>query len=231
MPHKANNRSRGADPPKKVSGSTGTDSSGDPRRKSVKAGNGPCIAPISLSSAEPLFILLMTISDMRSQCSNAAVRFSTFFSFTPESIEWLNILIGKGGQISSNILVGFVGVQRTRRRRRRGDPRIIYRHRRHTWVRIFQLRFQDGRKVSLVTLWDTCGLHKSNISRRTSSRSLSIIAWPTVDQSRLLRTSTQCCFYLIFPKVVLGDTPNAQGVLVISLSLEKTHHRYDWKSR
>jgi hypothetical protein len=53
MPNKMNDCRREADPHKKVSGSTGTDSSFDPRQKWVKVGSGSCIAPINLSNAGP----------------------------------------------------------------------------------------------------------------------------------------------------------------------------------
>jgi hypothetical protein len=63
------------------------------------------------------------------------------------------------------------------------------------------------------------------------SGSLSIIAWPTVDQTTIIAyTLLMTNLDLVSDKVVLlGDMSSTQGVT--SLSLETTHHRYDSKTR
>src|SRR5712691_2656340 len=138
MPHNRNIRRRGADPPKNVSGSTGTDSSVDCSNNLVKTGNGLCITWTNFSSTGPP-ISPMTISDMRSRHSSAAMMFSTPFVSTTEGRYRRYTTIGKGGQISSNLLTGVVLVQRSRKSRRRGDPKTTCRHRRHTCVSGFHL--------------------------------------------------------------------------------------------
>jgi hypothetical protein len=80
MPDKWNDcRRRGADPPKNVSGSTGTFSSVDPRKKFVKTGSGPFIAATNFFNAGTLMWNIW-ISAVRSRCSTAAMRLSTPFS-------------------------------------------------------------------------------------------------------------------------------------------------------
>ena len=137
MPHKSNFLRSGAGPPKHVSGSTGTDSSSDLRPNSCKVGSGCCIAEVSCFNAVPSMPLI-EICDMRSwPCSNAAMMLCTLFSST---LYQLIRLIGKDGQISSDVLVGVLSVQITRRSRRRGDPKITHLHLRHTCVRDFHLQ-------------------------------------------------------------------------------------------
>src|SRR6266850_7506891 len=130
IPRNMNISRCGADPPKNVSGSTATDSFHDSRRKSFKVGSGCCIAAASCSNAEPL-MLLIEICDTRSWRSTAAMTFSTLFSST---MYRQDMLIGKGGQISSDVLAGVLSVQTSCRFRRRGDPKITHLHLRHTCI-------------------------------------------------------------------------------------------------
>jgi hypothetical protein len=121
----------GADPPKKVSGRSGTDSSYDTRQQYVKVGSGRCIAAASFSNAGPA-VSLIEICDMRSwPCSTAAMMFSTLSSSTSYQ---QRMPIGKGGQMSSDVRVGVVSEQTTCRSRRRGDPKITHLHLRHTCI-------------------------------------------------------------------------------------------------
>src|SRR6266850_7569295 len=136
MPYNKNVSRCGADPPKNVSGSTDAELSYDSRRKSFKVGSGCCIAAASCSNAEPL-MLLIEICDTRSWRSTAAMTFSTLFSST---MYRQDMLIGKGGQISSDVLAGVLLVQTSRRSRRRGDPKIAHLHLRHTCISAFQLQ-------------------------------------------------------------------------------------------
>ena len=64
----------------------------------------------------------------------AAMMFSTPFLSATETGHGIYTVIGKGGQISSNLLTGVVLVQTSRKARRRGDPKTTCRHRRHTCV-------------------------------------------------------------------------------------------------
>src|SRR6267142_3780969 len=131
MPYNSRYSRSGADPPKNVSESTATDLSYDMREKVLKIGSGCRIAVASFPNAEPL-IPLIEICDMRSwPCSTAAMTFSTLSSST---MYRQVMLIGKGGQISSDVLVGVLSVQTICRSRRRGDPKITHRHLRHTCI-------------------------------------------------------------------------------------------------
>jgi hypothetical protein len=146
MPSNMNVSTSGADPPKNNSGSTGTTRHRkyDLKLKCFKVGSGCCIAVDSFSNAE-LLILSIEICDMRSwPCSNAAMTFSTLLSFTPYR---QIMLIGKGGQISSDVLVGVVSVQTIRRPRRRGDPKITYLHLRHTCISAFHLQVSKSLRI------------------------------------------------------------------------------------
>ena len=105
MPRNRNVPRSGADPPKNVSGSAGTDVSNDLRRKLFKVGRGCFIAVASFSNAEPL-IPLIKICDMRSWRSAPAIMFSTLSSSATPYQQ--NIMMGKGGQISSDLLVGLL---------------------------------------------------------------------------------------------------------------------------
>jgi hypothetical protein len=58
------------------------------------------------------------------------------------------IIRGKAGQIFSMSFERVRGVQQSRRSRRRGDPKITLRHRRHTWasnchasIKIFEVEY------------------------------------------------------------------------------------------
>src|SRR6267142_2919616 len=131
MPYNSRYSRSGADPPKNVSESTATDLSYDMREKVLKIGSGCRIAVASFPNAEPL-IPLIEICDMRSwPCSTAAMTFSTPFSPTTAQEA---MLIGNGGQISSDAIVGVLSVQTSRRSRRRGDPKITHLHLRHTCI-------------------------------------------------------------------------------------------------
>ena len=134
MPLNITDCRRRADPPKNASGSAGTDSSAELSKRNVKTGSGSCSTVTNFSSRGPR-ISLIWISDMRSRRSSAAMAFSTPFSCGYRR----NTTIGKGGQISSNFIVGVVGPQTSRKSRRRGDPKTTCRHRRHTRVSLFHL--------------------------------------------------------------------------------------------
>ena len=138
MPLNENVLRRGADPPKNVSGSTGTDSSVEFRKNLVKSGSDSCSTVTNFSSSGPR-ISQMKILDMRSRHSSAAMMFSTPFLSTTEDGYGRYTVIGKGGQISSNPLTGVVLLQRSRKFRRRGEPKTTCRHRRHTCVSGFHL--------------------------------------------------------------------------------------------
>jgi len=133
-----NDRKRGANPPKNVSGRTGTDSSVDLREKCVKTGNGSCSTGTNFSSTGP-WIPKMWIPDVRSRYSSAAMRVFTPFSSTTGDWGDCSTMIGNGGQTSSNLALGVMLVQTSCRSRRRGDPKTTCRHRRHTCVSIFHL--------------------------------------------------------------------------------------------
>ena len=139
IPFSPNDRRRGANPPKNVSGSTGTNSSSELSEKCFKTVSGSCGAVTNFSSTGPR-ISKMWISDIRSWHSSAAMRFSMPFLSTTGNGGGSNKTIGSGGQICSNLLVGVVLVQASRRSRRRGDPKTTCRHRRHTFVSVFHLR-------------------------------------------------------------------------------------------
>jgi len=135
----------GADPPKNVSGSTGTHSSVDARWMSVKSGYSSFITEPSFRNTEP-FMKVIQISEVRSRCSSAVMIFSIPSSSAIQERMQI-ILIGKGGQISSNVLVGVLAVQTTRRSRRRGDSKTMCRHLRHTCVNVSHVH--DRRPKSL----------------------------------------------------------------------------------
>ena len=132
-------------------------------------------------------------------------------------------MIGRDGQISSNVVADVVLEQTTRRSRRRGDAKTICRHLRHTCVSVFHLHERE----SLDGLFDKgSSLYKSNISRRTSSGSMSITTGPTLDQSRVVGDAAQTTnFEVVLHKSFLpGDIPHAQPEDSSSLSLQRGHH-------
>ena len=59
-------------------------------------------------------------------------------------------MMGKGGQMSSDVLVGVVSEQTTRRSSRRGDVKTRFRHFRHTCVSVFHLHLS----LELLTIMD-----------------------------------------------------------------------------
>ena len=128
----------GADPPKNVSGSAGTDSSVEFSERCVKTGSGLCSIVTNFSSTGPRISKMWT-RDMRSRDSSAASRFSMSSLSTTGNGGGSNKTMGKAGQICSNLLVGVVLVHLSRKSRRRGDPKTRYRHRRHTCVSVFHL--------------------------------------------------------------------------------------------
>src|SRR6267142_4584407 len=108
MPYNSRYSRSGADLPKNVSESTATDLSYDMREKVLKVGSGCCIAAANISNAAR-FISWMKIWYMRSRpCSTAAMTFSISFSST--TLYRQIMLIGKGGQISSDVPVGVLSV-------------------------------------------------------------------------------------------------------------------------
>ena len=129
---KVNPSRSGADPPKNASGSTDADVSNVTSWSFVRSGNGSCIMATKFSNPGP-FMLLMEIWDMRSRHSTAAMMLSKPSSTSRNELK-TNKVIGKGGQISSDVLVDVFAVQRTCSSRRRGDPKTISRHLRHTCV-------------------------------------------------------------------------------------------------
>ena len=137
MPLKKNCRRR-ANPPKNVSGSAGTKLSYELSEKCAKTGSGSCRTVTSSLSTGPRMSWMSTL-DMRSRHSSAAMMFSTPFLVTDGYEGSTNKMIGKGGQIFSDLPVGVLPVQTSRRSRRRGDPNTTCRHRRHTCVSVFHL--------------------------------------------------------------------------------------------
>jgi len=120
---------------------------------------------------------------MRSRCSSAAIRFSMPFSSTVCQGTHIT-MIGRGGQISSNVLVGVFSVQIIRRSRCRGDPKTTCLHFRHTCDSVFHLRAQGHRerKVSMGATFVST-LQQSNISRRAVSGSMLIVTCSTLERS------------------------------------------------
>jgi len=88
--------------------------------------------------------------------------------------------MGNGGQISKDVSTGVVVLQGIRRCRRWGDAMMISRHLRHTgtWASVVQSQsdFTEDLRVH-------SSLYKSNISRRRSSGSTSIVTWAKPAQS------------------------------------------------
>jgi hypothetical protein len=127
MPSKVSDCRRGADPPKKVSGNTGTvlSSLQRKRKRYSSSGKGFCIIVTKRSNGEEP-MLQRQISRMRSECSSAAMMLS------PRLRDLDHILMSKGGQISNFSLTGLLFVQTSRRSRRSGDAKTRYRHLRHT---------------------------------------------------------------------------------------------------
>jgi hypothetical protein len=56
-------------------------------------------------------------------------------------------MIGKGGQMSSDLLAGVLSEQNSRRSRRRGDPKIVCRHLRHTCISVVHGHMKGIRDV------------------------------------------------------------------------------------
>src|SRR5216684_7749018 len=77
--------------------------------------------------------------------------------------------IGKDGQMSIISFTGVLFVQTSRRPRRRGDPKTTSRHLRQTCT-----------SVCHSSIHSASFLKTSNISRRATSGSISIVTWPIV---------------------------------------------------
>src|SRR5712675_2791615 len=177
MPDEENDRKLGADTLKNASGRTIPLHSSilDSILRLVRATRGSCIAVTNRFNVD-LVTLLNKISSMRSWCSNAAMMFSYSLSLS-HILGWYHaILMGKGGQISSDVLVCVVREQVTWRSRCRGDANMIFRHRRHTCTSVSH---HMGSSISSFSSWDVpMALQNWNISRRASSVSVSIVTGP-----------------------------------------------------
>src|SRR5580693_6402218 len=78
--------------------------------------------------------------------------------------------MGNGGQMSSNFFTGLLFVQKSRRSRRRGEENTTDRHRLHTCTSV---RHPSSKAINnLASSWH---VKQTNISRRTSSGSLSTV--------------------------------------------------------
>ena len=87
--------------------------------------------------------------------------------------------MGNGGHISKDVFTGVLSVQVTPRCRRWGDARMIARHLRHTCASVVH-HDMDSEK-DIVAL-----LRRSNISRRDSSGSTSMVAVAKLAQSAVV---------------------------------------------
>jgi hypothetical protein len=164
-------RRRGADRPKKESGTIGTGSLLDDRCRNVSSGNGSCIAAKTFSNEEPLTSLRWILST-RSRRSSAA----TMLSISSVELAMSSTMRGMGGQTSNVSRTGVLAVQQSRSWRRRGDPKTTLRHRRQTCT-------NDCHDSTSVFESCSSSAQKSNTSSRISSERMSIdIPWPTSHQ-------------------------------------------------
>src|SRR5579863_8473 len=88
--------------------------------------------------------------------------------------------MGNGGHISKDAFTGVLRSQVTRRCRRWGDARMIARHLRHTCVSFIQSHIDPTMDV-------VASLYRSNISRRDSSGSTSMVT--TVTSAKLAQSA------------------------------------------
>ena len=158
-------RKRGADPPKNPSGRGAGRRKEDASSRCIRAGSGSRIAEANLCSCQ--------LDDRRRSISRTRLRRSTIaeskllLSGMGGKILFLT-MIGKGGQISvSSARVR--GPQTSLRSRKFGEAKTTVRHFRHTWIN----RCQDGCSRSTSS-----SPSKYNMSRRTSSGSMSIATQP-----------------------------------------------------
>jgi hypothetical protein len=85
-----------------------------------------------------------------------------------EGSKKLRIMMGIGGRISSSSLTCVRGVQRNWRSNRRGDMKMSCLHLRQTWTSVFHIHGSQPESIR----------QKSNMSRRTSSGSMSNVTRP-----------------------------------------------------
>ena len=159
---------RGTDPPMNEAGTTGAISSLDRSCRRVSAGNGCCIAAQTISNCGP-GTSWRSNWHIRSLCSSAAMMGST------PQFSWpsLRTTIGNSGQTSSVFLTGVLALQWSRRLRRRGDPKTIFRHFRHTWTSVCHASICSSSSESL----------KSNIFSSATSGSVSMVTRAASRQS------------------------------------------------
>ena len=119
----------------------------------------------AICSNSALGICEKSILNTRSRRSSAAMMLSLHRASVLSQGK-ADMEMGKGGQISSDSLVGVLGLQAIRRSRRRGDAKTMCRHLRHTCDNVCHFHTPPR--------WGASFLHESNISRRALSWSMSI---------------------------------------------------------
>jgi hypothetical protein len=133
-------------------------------------------------------------------CPSAAMTFKLSVPDNPIPLT----MRGKAGQMSSVYLAGVLGVQTSRRSRRRGDPKTRLLHLRHTCTSVCH-------SISVLTLDEF--VWKSKISSRTSSGSTSIrFTWPTS--------------YLSQPAVIAGCCATTDILLLDSVRFFRVRRRF-----
>lgn len=166
MPSNQSPRRRGVDPPKNESG-TATAVPHDLSHKVVSSGNGACITARTFSNSGPgMSGMPRPIWCTRSLCSSKATILSTQSSSVrrvPSRMRRSN-----AGQTSSVSFAGVLEEQTSRKLRRRGDPKTMLRHRRHTCTSDCHASMSFFENVA-------SSAKKSNTSSRTSSGSMSIV--------------------------------------------------------
>ena len=164
MLYDLNDRSSGADPPRKDSGKIGETGTGPRVNEShVKDGNRMAENP---SKSPDRFILSKVIPVIRSHSSGATIMF-----FSSSLAGKQRIVIGNGGQVSSKFLKVVLASHWSARCRCRGDAKVIDRHLLQTCTKGFHIPMG---KTSL------CPRQRSNMSRRTSSGRISIVTCPAI---------------------------------------------------
>ena len=131
-----------------------------PEHRSVSTGNGSSIAAKTFPNAEQS-ARRRSIHSTRSRRSSTAMMLSTPF------LKLSGMTRGKGGQTSSVSLAGVFSVQRSRRLRRRGDPKPRVRHRLQTCT-------SDCHACISSFVISCSSVQKSNINSRISSGSMFI---------------------------------------------------------
>ena len=166
MLYDLNDRSSGADPPRKDSGKIGDDSwQSHVRESDVRDGNRMTANP---SKSADHCILSKVIPAIRSRSPGAAIM---FFS---QSLGKQRIVIGSDGQVSSKFLTVVLASHWTARCRPRGDAKRIDRHLLQTCTRGFHIP---------TVKTSSSPRQKSNMPRRTSSGRMLTVTCPAVHRT------------------------------------------------